>query len=72
MLTFVLIYRGEARWSLWAKAGAVGNGAAVVHGKPAGAAFSRIVHKSTALRSVSQRNPAQRWFCECVHSPIAP
>ena len=34
----MLIHSGGARWSLWAKVGAVGNGAAVVHGKPAGAA----------------------------------
>ena len=34
----MLNHSGGARWSLWAKAGAVGNGAAVVHGKPAGAA----------------------------------
>jgi hypothetical protein len=34
----MLIHSSEALWSLWAKAGAVGNGAAVVHGKPAGAA----------------------------------
>ena len=31
-------HSGRARWSLWAKAGAVGNGTAVVHGKLAGAA----------------------------------
>jgi len=34
----MLNHSGGARWSLWAKADAVGNGAAVVHGKPAGAA----------------------------------
>jgi hypothetical protein len=36
--SIMLIHSGGARWSLWAKAGAVGNGAAVVHGKLAGAA----------------------------------
>jgi len=34
----MLIHSGRARWSLWSKAGAVGKGAAVVQGKPAGAA----------------------------------
>jgi hypothetical protein len=38
MLSLMSIHRSRALWSLWAKAGAVGNGAAVVHRKPAGAA----------------------------------
>ena len=34
----MLNHSGRVRWSLWAKAGAVGNAAGVVHGKRAGAA----------------------------------
>ena len=59
----MLIHSSGARWSLWAKVGAVGNAPSVVHGKPAGGGASRIVHKSTA----------PFWpvvlFCECMHSP---
>jgi hypothetical protein len=49
MLDFVSKPRRSALWSLWSKAGAVGNGAAVVHGKPAGAA-----------QAASSTNPQRR------------
>ena len=52
----MLIHSGRARWSLWAKAGAVGNGAAVVHGKPAAAAQP---HRPQIHRAVVQLAPAE-------------
>jgi len=61
----MLSHSGGARWSLWAKAGAVGNGAAVVHGKPAGAA-----------PAASSTNPPCRadrsWFLQVHAQPVSP
>jgi len=58
----MLNHSGGARWSLWAKAGAVGNGAAVVHGKLAGAA--------SAASSTNPPCGASGWAAEVVVSRV--